>query len=164
MSGSRVVLLVAVAVLASGCAGGRQYRQELARLQSQMGLFDERLTQLERSGLSPSVSAPINEPPFGMTSIGTDTPLRVPSASKSAATSATAGGSSGTPGTRDVQQALKNAGFYQGAVDGKMGAMTREAIREFQRINGLTDDGVVGKQTWAKLRTYAELSSTDVLK
>ena len=58
-----------------------------------------------------------------------------------------------------MQQALKNAGFYQGALDGKMGPQTRDAVKEFQRVHGLRDDGVVGKQTWAKLRAYADLSS-----
>ena len=61
--------------------------------------------------------------------------------------------------TREVQQALKNAGFYQGAIDGKTGPLTRAAVQEFQRVHGLTDDGVVGKQTWAKLRAYTDLSS-----
>jgi peptidoglycan hydrolase-like protein with peptidoglycan-binding domain len=63
------------------------------------------------------------------------------------------------PTTREMQQALKNAGFYQGAVDGKRGPLTKEAIREFQRVNGLKVDGVVGKQTWSKLSAYADLSS-----
>ena len=62
------------------------------------------------------------------------------------------------PSTRDIQQALKNSGFYQGAVDGKMGSLTREATKEFQRVHGLKDDGVVGKQTWTQLSAYATLS------
>ena len=64
------------------------------------------------------------------------------------------------PSTRDIQQALKNSGFYQGSIDGKMGPLTRDAIREFQRVHGLKDDGVVGKQTWTQLSTYANLSSS----
>jgi len=63
------------------------------------------------------------------------------------------------PSTRDIQQALKNSGFYQGAVDGKMGPLTRDAIKEFQRVHGLKDDGVVGKQTWAQMSSYATLAS-----
>lgn len=60
---------------------------------------------------------------------------------------------------REIQQALKNAGFYQGAVDGKLGPQTRSAVREFQRVHGLKDDGVVGKQTWTKLRAYLDVSA-----
>jgi peptidoglycan hydrolase-like protein with peptidoglycan-binding domain len=63
--------------------------------------------------------------------------------------------------TRDIQRSLKNAGFYAGAIDGKMGPLTREAVKEFQRVHGLTDDGIVGKKTWAKLSQYATLSSSE---
>ncbi|MBF0493911.1 MAG: peptidoglycan-binding protein [Candidatus Omnitrophica bacterium] len=55
---------------------------------------------------------------------------------------------------KDVQQALKNAGYYDGPVDGKIGKGTRKAIKAFQKASGLTADGVVGKKTWSKLRTH----------
>jgi peptidoglycan hydrolase-like protein with peptidoglycan-binding domain len=82
-------------------------------------------------------------------------PARTAPARKKSSTST----SSLKPSTNEIQQALKNAGFYQGAVDGKMGPMTREAVKEFQRVHGLTDDGVVGRQTWAKLRADSDLSA-----
>jgi peptidoglycan hydrolase-like protein with peptidoglycan-binding domain len=63
------------------------------------------------------------------------------------------------PSKREIQQALKNAGFYQGPVDGKIGPITRDAVKEFQRTNGLKADGVVGRQTWEKLSPYLELAS-----
>lgn len=53
-----------------------------------------------------------------------------------------------------IQQALKNAGYYRGSLDGKIGPMTRESIEAFQRDQGLTADGVVGRNTWAKLKGY----------
>jgi murein L,D-transpeptidase YcbB/YkuD len=53
-----------------------------------------------------------------------------------------------------VQAALKNAGFYSGAIDGKIGSKTREAIRAFQAGNGLKADGVVGPGTWEKLKKH----------
>ena len=31
-----------------------------------------------------------------------------------------------------IQTALKNAGYYQGIIDGKMGKKTRSAVKEFQ--------------------------------
>ena len=55
---------------------------------------------------------------------------------------------------REVQQALKNAGFDPGSVDGRMGARTRTAIRDFQIANGLEPDGKVGPRTWAKLEAH----------
>lgn len=36
-------------------------------------------------------------------------------------------------------------------VDGDFGPKTHDAVREFQRGKGLTDDGIVGKGTWAAL-------------
>lgn len=51
-----------------------------------------------------------------------------------------------------VQVALTNANLYSGAIDGKIGAKTREAIKEFQVANGLKADGLAGKQTWAVLK------------
>ena len=55
---------------------------------------------------------------------------------------------------KQVQRALKNAGFYKGPVDGKMGPSTRKAIREFQKANGLNADGRIGKETWSKLSKH----------
>ncbi|MDP3721933.1 MAG: peptidoglycan-binding domain-containing protein [Candidatus Omnitrophota bacterium] len=164
MKGGSVIWLAGMAMLLGGCAGGR-YRQELTRLQSQVGLLDERLTQLERSPLSEGSAAAPSD--LGATTISS-APLQGRSAPETPRPSAR---SSEKPKTDEIQRALKNAGFYQGSVDGKMGPQTREAVREFQRIHGLQEDGVVGKATWAKLRTYAdlsagssELSGTEVLK
>lgn len=55
---------------------------------------------------------------------------------------------------KDIQAALKNAGFYSGEVDGKIGPMTRKAIREFQTSKGLAADGKVGPKTWVELEKY----------
>ena len=48
---------------------------------------------------------------------------------------------------RIIQTKLKNWGYYDGAVDGIFGSGTAEAVRYFQRKNGLTADGVVGPAT-----------------
>ena len=53
-----------------------------------------------------------------------------------------------------VQTALRNAGHYQGDVDGKIGPKTREAIKAFQAANGLKADGVVGPNTWEALKKH----------
>ena len=57
---------------------------------------------------------------------------------------------------KSIQTTLKNAGFYSGTIDGKIGKKTREAIKEFQKANGLKADGIVGKQTWFRLQKYLE--------
>jgi len=53
---------------------------------------------------------------------------------------------------KDVQVALKNAGFYKGPIDGKLGRKTERAIIDFQKSNRLVVDGIIGKKTWAKLK------------
>ena len=52
---------------------------------------------------------------------------------------------------REIQEALRNAECDPGPVDGQLGPQTRAAIRKFQRLNGLTADGVVGPKTAAAL-------------
>ena len=59
-------------------------------------------------------------------------------------------GSSGAQ-VREIQQRLKNWGYYSGSVDGIFGSGTERAVISFQRANGLTADGVVGSRTAAAL-------------
>lgn len=50
-----------------------------------------------------------------------------------------------------MQQKLKNWGYYTGEVDGIFGSKTESAVRYFQRKNGLVEDGIVGPATAKKL-------------
>lgn len=52
---------------------------------------------------------------------------------------------------KEVQRRLKQWGYYDGPVDGIYGAKTVEAVKRFQRKNGLTADGIAGKATYAAL-------------
>lgn len=55
---------------------------------------------------------------------------------------------------RRMQERLKELGYYSGSLDGDFGGGTEEAVRLFQRQNGLGVDGSAGKQTFALL--YSE--------
>jgi peptidoglycan hydrolase-like protein with peptidoglycan-binding domain len=55
---------------------------------------------------------------------------------------------------KQIQRALKSAGFYQWPIDGKIGPKTKEAIIKFQKAKGLKADGIVGKKTSAELNKY----------
>lgn len=57
-------------------------------------------------------------------------------------------------GAKSVQTALKNAGYYTGNIDGKIGAGTKQAIKQFQKDNNLQSDGIVGSRTWTELKAY----------
>ncbi|MDO4815661.1 MAG: spore cortex-lytic enzyme [Bacillota bacterium] len=62
-------------------------------------------------------------------------------------------GSTG-PTVTQIQTRLKSWGYYIGSVDGIYGSKTESAVRYFQRTNGLTVDGVAGKQTLAAMGIY----------
>lgn len=46
-----------------------------------------------------------------------------------------------------IQKKLKYWGYYDGDVDGIYGSKTKAAVEKFQRKNGLTVDGIAGKNT-----------------
>ncbi len=54
----------------------------------------------------------------------------------------------------EIQTRLKDWGYYSGSVDGVYGSKTEEAVRFFQRKNGLTADGQAGDKTLAALGIY----------
>ena len=64
-----------------------------------------------------------------------------------------------TSQVKTIQTKLKRWGYYTGAVDGIYGPKTKAAVKSFQKKNGLTADGIVGKKTAAALGM--SLSNTD---
>lgn len=66
-----------------------------------------------------------------------------------------------------IQRALKDRGYYTGAVDGIYGTETKNAVISFQRDRGLSADGIAGRETLAALSvagsdtSYGGYDSTD---
>ena len=52
---------------------------------------------------------------------------------------------------RNIQESLRRLGYFEGKADGDFGEYTENAVKEFQRMNKLTPDGVVGPSTLARL-------------
>jgi N-acetylmuramoyl-L-alanine amidase len=52
---------------------------------------------------------------------------------------------------KEIQTRLKRWGYYSGSVDGIFGTQTLEAVKYFQRKNGLTADGIAGTKTLAAM-------------
>lgn len=50
-----------------------------------------------------------------------------------------------------IQTKLKRWGYYTGSIDGIYGTQTLNAVKYFQRKNGLTVDGIAGPKTLAAM-------------
>ena len=61
---------------------------------------------------------------------------------------------------RQIQTKLKRWGYYDGNVDGIYGSQTLAAVKWFQRKNGLTVDGIAGKNTLEAMGIYSSSSSS----
>ena len=66
----------------------------------------------------------------------------------------------------EAQKKLKELNLYSGDIDGINGKLTKNAIREFQRLSGLSVDGVYGPITKASLEkgkdSYIEVQNTEL--
>jgi peptidoglycan hydrolase-like protein with peptidoglycan-binding domain len=51
----------------------------------------------------------------------------------------------------EAQRNLQQQGIYSGAINGVLGPQTRDAIRKYQRLNNLTDNGQLDQQTLSSL-------------
>lgn len=112
---------------------------------------------MDMSMTSPSqeemmVTQPIE--PAAMVATETIPPTAQPPVVEQAAPVAKAVVASVADRAMDIQRALKNAGFYEGAIDGKIGPKTKAAIEAFQKAKGLVVDGKVGPKTWLELSKY----------
>ena len=147
-----VVLLVSI-----GYGMGRRAGQEAA----------ESSRMLTPAGIPlPAIQVEPIQPHEERAAIAVDT-SSLSSISTASATPSQTGNASASPASiegsariREIQLALKSAGFNPGPVDGKMGQQTKTAVREFQTANGLQSDGKVGPKTWNKLETYLAKNST----
>ncbi len=62
---------------------------------------------------------------------------------------------------KKVQQRLKALGYYSNSIDGDYGYRTVEAVKAFQKKNGLTADGVCGESTLKKLNSSSAIGAND---
>lgn len=61
-----------------------------------------------------------------------------------------------------LQAYLFELGYYTGRIDGRFSAETTEAVKAFQRANGLTADGIAGKGTQSKLKSGSAIPAAGV--
>ena len=60
---------------------------------------------------------------------------------------------------RTLQQNLKTLGYYTGSVTGNFGRLTKEAVYNFQKANGLSADGIAGSKTLSAITSKLSGSS-----
>ncbi|MDP3722910.1 MAG: peptidoglycan-binding domain-containing protein [Candidatus Omnitrophota bacterium] len=144
MHGWYMGLLGLIAVTLTGCAGHRAAQTQ--NLNMQVARLDGRVSMLENHlGLIEGKAWNQREDVSYLRG-------RVEGMQGGFSQSARAAAVKSTP--RRIQTALKNAGYYTGSVDGKVGSQTKQAIKEFQRTHGLSADGKVGQNTWTQLAQY----------
>ncbi len=68
-------------------------------------------------------------------------------------------GSRGSEVTQ-IQTKLKRWGYYKGNIDGIYGSQTVEAVKYFQRKNGLAVDGIAGPNTLRAMGIYTSSSTS----
>ena len=61
---------------------------------------------------------------------------------------------------RQIQTKLKRWGYYNGNVDGIYGTQTLNAVKYFQRKNGLTQDGIAGPATLKAMGIFSSSGSS----
>jgi outer membrane murein-binding lipoprotein Lpp len=146
-------VLLGTLVLTSGCTTKKRHQRDIATLQTQIGALQSEVARLDQSVKDSEMALKSAQERGGsQAGVGAGSVLgqftgggpiyRTPSGFELPATA--------------IQRALKNAGYYQGPLDGKVGSGTKDALRNFQRDNGLTTDGVCGRQTWARLKGFIE--------
>ncbi len=61
-----------------------------------------------------------------------------------------------------LQELLRNQGYFNyDRITGYFGKITEDAVKEFQKVNNLKADGIVGNQTWSKLKGDATAKVAD---
>ncbi len=156
-------LTLAVPLLA-GCSGGMPWSspQPATSSTSTTGQPTAAATTLSPSG-SPSSSATNGATPDGPEpesdnpEPGTDAvpPSPAPSAAPEKPLKSGVSG----PAVADLQRKLHEAGYWVSATNGKYGHSTSQAVMAFQKVAGLTRDGVAGPKTLAALATATRPSA-----
>lgn len=154
----RMVVIIGITIFLSGCATAQKdsltnrLQVRVGELERQVQLKDEQINELKYE--VKDLSYEIDRLKDGVKS---KSGLSSSKTKAAGSLSSQEGQIIRVPVSIDlVQKALKNAGYYDAEIDGKLGARTKTAIAKFQEAHGLKADGILGKQTWAALQSFSE--------
>ena len=158
MLGIRILLIGGLAMMLTGCVT-TQNKSSMDQLQIRVVDLEKKLEERDSEIVDlkyqiKDLSSRVEDQPASS--------YEEPAAVKSSASTAVAVSTSDnkiikvSASVSDVQRALKNAGFYKGSIDGKIGQQTKKAVESFQRQHNLTADGIVGRRTWEELKVYLQ--------
>jgi len=132
-------IIFAFTMSLSGCASGRKQKElEIQGLRNQVSALESQL-QAKDQEINSLKEATTKAPEEKETAVNKKKVI---------------GEAKSRPTTKQIQIALRNAGYNPGKIDGKMGKLCRDAIKAFQKANNLAPDGKMGKQTWDQLKEY----------
>ena len=169
MRQTAVVMVLALAG-AAGCASSRKHEMAVQDLKAQVGVLesrvssiDERQQAIEQKALSQREDVAYLKGKTSASPTNVSVTTMAPGGSEPVMSAGRRSGKNRgvlyhqpkvSMSTRDIQRALKRAGYYTGHIDGAIGPRTKKAVRAFQKASGLKPDGIIGQQTWAKLQEY----------
>ena len=161
---------IAALAVAAGCASSRRHEMAVQDLKAQVGVLesrvsaiDERQQTIEQKTSSQREDVAYLKGKTAASPTNVSVTTMAPSGMGETPSTGRRGGKNRgvlyhqpkvSMSTRDIQRALKRAGYYTGHVDGAIGPRTKKAVRAFQKANGLKPDGIIGQQTWAKLQEH----------
>ena len=141
------------ALVVTGCAKKSTEQASINGTGFETLTSTEELAQLPQ-GSTASQQAAVEVLPIETSPITQGVPPIAGPMNPSQTSSAVSTAGAGFTREQQIQTALRNAGLYQGAIDGRIGPVSKRAIQEFQAAHSLKVDGKVGPQTWAALEPY----------
>ena len=172
-------MLLAMALLLCAC-GARAQSYRLGDRADEIASIQRALTQLDlyyaevtgHFGQKTQTAVTLFQKKYGLAQTGvadadtikrlfllTDTPAADAGATAGVTTVLKYGSRSSA--VRTLQENLTALGYYKSSVTGRYGRLTKEAVRRFQKDNGLTADGVAGPRTFAQMAEKFGMSSCE---
>jgi len=138
-----VIGLIIVPLAVVGCKGKVDSESDTASMPTEITIPAEEVVVTQAPVIEPSMAQTVSQETIPPTAA-------VPPSSEAVKARAT----NNLEHSKEIQTALKAAGFYNDNIDGKIGPKTKRAIIEFQKARGLKADGKVGPKTWAELERF----------